>query len=199
MTTETVDQAVERVYAFHTKRAPGIYIGTAMVQYALEAMGPTGNGKLNAVCETATCLPDCLQVLAGCTIGVGYQKLRGEIGRYAFSLFNRDTGEGVRVFIDLDKIDPEKTPELHRFFQRTRHITDKNSREESGKKVVEEFSREGRNVLGMQRVQMLTFGKEEILPAKRCRTCRESFLARSENQDICDFCSGASAYYKLKS
>ncbi|MBP7633020.1 hypothetical protein KBA41_02535 [Candidatus Ozemobacteraceae bacterium] len=198
MTTETFEQAVERVYAFHTKRAPGIYIGVAMVQYAVEALGAENREKLNAVCETSTCLPDCLQVLVGCTVGVRYLKLREEIGRYAFTLFNRNTGEGVRVFIDLDKIESDETPELYRFFYRTRHVPDNRSREESAKKVVEEFSRVGRRILGLQRVQLLKYGKEEILPAKRCPTCRESFLARSEAQETCDVCSGASAYYTLK-
>jgi len=198
MKSETFEQAVERVYAFHTKRAPGIYIGVAMVQYAIEALGDENREKLNAVCETSTCLPDCLQVLVGCTVGVRYLKLREEIGRYAFSLFNRNTGDGVRVFIDLDRIDPGKTPELYRFFCRTRHVPDNRSREESAKKVVEEFSRVGRNVLGLQRVQLLKYGKEDILPAKRCPKCRESFLARSETQETCDVCSGDSAYYTLK-
>lgn len=199
MNYETFEQTVERVYAFHTKRAPGIYIGVAMVQYALEAIGASGAAKLNAVCETSTCLPDCLQVLVGCTVGVRYLKLREEIGRYAFTLYDRDTGDGVRVFIDLDKIDPEIYPEIYRFFHRTRHVPDNTSREASGKKVVEEFARAGRTILGMQRVQLNRYGKDDILPAKRCTVCRESFLARDEKQDTCAFCSGASAYYTLKS
>lgn len=198
MTTETFEQAVERVYAFHTKRAPGIHIGVAMVRYALEALGPENVDKLNAVCETATCLPDCLQVLVGCTFGVRYLKVREEIGRYAFSLYDRKTGAGVRVFIDLDKIDPKQTPELYHFFYRTRDVPDNHSREASAKKVVAEFSRVERDVLGLQRVQLLKYGKDEILPAKRCPNCRESFLARTETQEICDVCSGASAYYTVK-
>ncbi|HEY9070069.1 MAG TPA: FmdE family protein [Candidatus Ozemobacteraceae bacterium] len=192
---ETFEEAVERVYAFHTKRAPGIYIGVAMVQYALEALGAEADGKLNAVCETATCLPDCLQVMLGCTIGVRYLKLHDEIGRYALTVYNRDNGRGVRVFVDLERIDPSRTPELARFFRRTRHVPDNRTREASAKIVVEEFAREGRKVLGLQRVRVKAFGKESVLPARICAVCHESFLARDDAHIVCDYCSGISAYY----
>jgi len=197
--TESFEQAVERVYAFHTKRAPGIYIGVAMVQYALEALGSAAQGgKLNAVCETATCLPDCLQVLIGCTVGVRYLKIRDEIGRYALTIYDRDSGQGIRVFVDLDKIDSERSPELYNFFYRTRNLSDNRTREDSGKKVVAEFALEGRRVLGLQKVRLREFGKGMVLPARRCPICRESYLARDDAHDKCDYCAGVSAYYALE-
>ncbi|HNW34387.1 MAG TPA: FmdE family protein [Candidatus Ozemobacteraceae bacterium] len=196
---ETFEQAVERVFAFHTKRAPGIYIGVAMVRYALEALGSAAQvGKLNAVCETSTCLPDCLQVLIGCTVGVRYLKIHDEIGRYALTIYSRESGQGIRVFVDLDKIDSARTPELYNFFYRTRSLSDNEAREASGRKVIEEFAREGRKVLGLQRVRLREFGKTPILPARRCPICRESYLIRDEKHDKCDYCSGLSAYYALE-
>ncbi len=187
---------VNEVIRLHRRPAPGITIGVAMVDLALELLGPV-SGKLNAVAETQTCLTDVIQVMTGCTVGNRYLKFHDTLGRYALTLFDRKSGLGVRVFVDIDKIDPGQTPELHRFFMRKRGPEIEAggpAREASGQKIIEEFGRVGRTILGSERVQVVNLGKDPMLPAHVCTKCGESFL--ENGTPTCDVCSGKVAYYR---
>jgi formylmethanofuran dehydrogenase subunit E len=87
-------QLVEKVYAFHTRRAPGIPIAIEMVNRAKERLGDVQ--KLCAIAETRVCLSDAIQYVAGCTIGNGDLKVLESLGRYAMTLYDRKTGKGVQ-------------------------------------------------------------------------------------------------------
>jgi len=141
MTNEQLLEWYDRATAFHVKRAPGLLIGAALVDAARTELGQT-EGKVNAVCESVSCLCDVIQLMTGCTLGNRYLKTYANSGRFALALFDRDNGKGARAFIDLDRINATETPELHRFFHRQRGPEVKASgpaRLESGKKVVSEF------------------------------------------------------------
>lgn len=197
---DTLENYVRRVADFHGcfAKAPGVIIGCYMVEYAMELIGEP-KGKLHAVAETRVCLTDCIQVMTGCTLGNKYLRLRDELGRYAFSLYDRETGDGVRVYLDLTKIDPEACPELYRFHTRTRApevLTDMKIRKESGLKVVEEFKRVGRAVLSYQWVHVDLPRKLPLYPSIPCERCQEPFLRRPGEPDLCGVCRGE-PYYRV--
>lgn len=197
LTPEEFVRIVEDVYRFHTKTAPGIAIGVAMVDMARDELGPV-KGKMNAIAETQACLSDVLQMMTGCTTGNRYLTVFKDLGRFALTLFDRDDGRGVRVSVALERIDPDKTPELARFFHRQRDPEVQKggpAREASGKLIVEEFLRVGRALFRVQRVQMQTFGKPPMLPAVICPKCGESYLQNGADHQTCDFCSGKTSYY----
>jgi formylmethanofuran dehydrogenase subunit E len=199
LTPQEFEQITEEIYRFHTKRAPGIPIGVAMVDYARDVLGPVP-GKINAVAETQACLSDVLQVMMGCTIGNRYLRVLPDLGRYALTLFDRDSGLGVRVAVDPHLIDPDKTPELHRFFYRQRDPEVQKggtAREESGRIIIGEFQKVGRAILVAQRVKVLRFGKPPMLPAAECGGCGETFLQGSAAQSSCLACAGKHAYYQV--
>ena len=179
---------VENVYAFHTKRAPGIPIAVQMVLIAREKLG---KARLGAVAETQVCLSDAIQFLTGCTIGNKYLILLDKIGRYALTLFDRDNGRGYRVSVSLDKIDAEKMPETMKFFLRQRDKaiqTDDQARKASAKIIVDEFLACGRDIFVCQPVQMKCFAKPPIPPAAVCEKCGESFLKKETDQIKCLVC-----------
>lgn len=95
-----------RCMKFHTAPAPGVLIGSVMVDYALELLGADPGEKLFAVCETPKCLPDALQVIAESTTGNGRLKVL-PIGKFALTL-NRATTEqtapAIRVWVDQEKL-----------------------------------------------------------------------------------------------
>lgn len=193
------EKVVEEVYRFHTKRAPGIAIGVAMVDLARQHLG-TIKGKLNAIAETQACLSDVIQVMTGCTMGNRYLRVMKDLGRFALTLFDREDGNGVRVSIDLKKIDPKKTPELYKFFLRERDEEVQKggeAREISGRKIVNELISVGRDIFRIERVKVREHGKPPMLPAAICQSCGESFLKRDESHKLCDFCSGINKYYDL--
>lgn len=191
---------VENVYAFHTKRAPGIPIAVQMVLLAREKLGKIK--KMGAVAETQVCLSDAIQFLTGCTIGNKYLILLNQIGRYALTLYDRENGQGFRVSVDLDKIDSEKMPETRKFFTRKRNArvqTDKEARKASAKLIVEEFMASGRDIFSIARVQVKNYQKPPVPAAALCETCHESFLQMQGNEKICLVCAQTDsfAYYEM--
>ncbi len=192
------ERITEEIFRFHTKRAPGIPIAVAMVDLARELLGPV-KGRLNVIAESQACLSDVVQVMTGCTIGNRYLKILKDLGRYALTMFDRETGVGVRVYVDFRKIDPSRTPELHKFFLRERGEAVERggeAREASGRLIMAEFASIKRDLFGSQRVRVLQTGKPPMLPARVCPSCHESFLQRDSQHGQCDVCSGLTRYFE---
>ncbi len=189
----------DKASEFHTKRAPGLLIGAALIDAARSNLKKE-TGKINAVSESVSCLCDIIQLMTGCTMGNRYLRAFPELGRYALTLFDRDTGCGIRASVALDKICADETPELHRFFLRKRGAEVKAggpARLESGKKVVAEFLRVRDEVIAIQHVAVKSFGKPPMPSAARCAGCHESFLQTAE-ESLCGVCSGSVEYFTIK-
>lgn len=199
MSPEEFRAKTEAVYRFHTKQAPGIPIAIAMIDLAREKLGPVKE-KLNAVAETQACLSDAIQIVTGCTIGNRYLRVLPTVGRYALTLFDRADGRGIRVAVDLEKLDPQVTPELCKFFHRARSAEVNKggpAREASGQIIIAECEKVGYSIFKWERVQMLKYGKPPMLPAVVCPDCSESFLQRDAGHSRCDVCSGIQPYFRL--
>jgi formylmethanofuran dehydrogenase subunit E len=98
---------------FHGWQAPGILIGSFMVDWALEWLGP--GVEADAIVETFHCLPDAVQLFTPCTIGNGWMKIL-DWDKFALSLYDRRTFEGVRLWLDLEKT--QSFPNIYRWYMR---------------------------------------------------------------------------------
>lgn len=200
---DTLENYLKKVAEFHGcfQKAPGIVIGCYMVEYAMEALGEV-RGTLNAVVETRVCLSDCVQIMTGCTIGNKHLRMHDQIGKYACTLYDRDSKRGVRVYLDVSKIDRERCPELYKFHTRQRDprvLTDMAYRKVSGQKVVDEFMTVQRGVLSIEHVRVKLAAKEAMLPSIACRTCGEPFLTTAKaGEALCAPCGGQ-GYYEVGS
>ncbi len=189
-------QLVEKVIAFHTKRAPGIAVSVEMVNQAKERLGDVP--KLCAITETRACMPDAIQFMLGCTIGNGNLKVLESIGRFAMTLYDRKSGKGVRIFVDQNKIDKEKYSELYKFFRRERSEAVRNfgpERKISNAQVVKEFVDCGRNIFSLEDVVIKDTSKPPILDCGICEKCGEAYTKHSPDEKLCLYCSGQQAYY----
>ena len=192
------EELIEKIFAFHTKRAPGIVIGVEMVELALEKLGPVKD-KVNAVCEGQSCIIDVIQNMTGCTYGNKYLRVAKDLGRFAFTLFDRYDGRGVRVYVDIDQIDPDKTPEMAKFFTRTRSKEVKDggpARAESALKIMKEFAGVGKSIIAWYPVKVLDYQKPPMYPATLCEQCKESFLVVESGQTLCAACRGDVEYFE---
>lgn len=193
---------VEHVYNFRHRspiRAPGVAIGVAMVNLAMQKLGEVE--KLGAIAEVKACLSDSIQALTGCTVGNKYLTIYNKIGRYALTLYNRINGDGIRVFVDLKKIDSEKMPETHKFFlrQRPREVQfDMKARADSAKLIIEEVASASYSILGWEKVLVKNLQKEKILPVKVCKKCGESYTYEEESSELCLVCAKEIDYYEKK-
>ncbi len=102
------DEFIEVVRNFHGSPAPGIIVGGLMVDMARENLPP--DTIFDAIAESPKCLPDAIQLLTLCTVGNGWLKIIN-LGRYALTLYDKYNGQGVRVYIDVEKL--KKWPEVH--------------------------------------------------------------------------------------
>jgi formylmethanofuran dehydrogenase subunit E len=96
------DDFVLMVRDFHGSAAPGLVLGGFMVEEARRHL-PEGT-LFDAISETTHCLPDAVQLLTPCTIGNGWLRVIN-LGRYALTLYDKYSGQGVRIFLDADKVE----------------------------------------------------------------------------------------------
>jgi formylmethanofuran dehydrogenase subunit E len=192
------EQLIEKIFAFHHKRAPGIVIGVDMVELALEKLGPIKE-RLNAVCEGQSCLIDVLQVMTGCTYGNKYLRVINNLGRFALSLFDRFDGRGIRVSVNLKKIDSQKTPEMAKFFTRTRSKDVKEggqARIDSALKIMAEYAGLQDSILEWEPVHIIDYKKPPMYPADICNSCGETFLIFASGETRCEACKGEVKYFE---
>jgi len=185
-----LQDCIDMVTQFHGKYAPGAVIGVYMVDLAQRELGEI-EGKLNAIAESIVCLADAIQIMTGCTIGNKYLWLMN-FGRYALTLYDRTHKNGIRVFVDYDKIDEERTPTLKKFFDGTRTY-EKIPRPEQQKMVTEEFLTVTSEILSFQKVMVQLPEKGPLPDPARCGLCTEWFKTY-DGEVVCKACNQTPLY-----
>ena len=180
----TFDDFLEEVRRFHSYPAPGVILGGFMVEKAKEKI-PEGV-LYNAVAETFSCLPDAIQLLTPCTLGNGWLTVV-HVGHFALALYNKQTGEGVRVGIDYKNV--AHCAEIKSWLFKL-----KPKQEQDESLLLEELRTTGPWILATRPVQidveMLRRPKKKGIAL--CRSCGEAYPA--EYGSICMGCQGKGPY-----
>jgi formylmethanofuran dehydrogenase subunit E len=174
----------EKVKAFHGFPAPGVILGGIMVQAALRQMPP--NVLFNALSETDKCLPDAIQLLTPCTTGNSRLRVYN-FGRFALSLYDKDTGQGVRVLLDQNKL--EFWPEIKIWYYKL-----KPKNEVDLEALIDSIQRGGKEVCDFRSIQMQSALLKKSKRGRRiiCPQCQEAFP--ENGQELCLACQGQSPY-----
>lgn len=180
----TVDQFIEAAGIFHGYAAPGLVLGGFMVDAALKAL--PDDILFDAISETSWCLPDAVQMLSPCSVGNGWLQILN-LGLYAVSLYDKYTGHGVRIWVDLDKIAPDS--EIRTWLLKTKPKKDQDS-PLLRKQIIEA----GASICSMRAVEVrqesrIKRSKGDIVA---CAICGEPFPAQFGA--ICRSCQGESPY-----
>ncbi len=93
-------EAWNKAATFHGHTCPGLAIGFRAVEAAVEKLGIGSSEDEEIVCvtENDACGVDAVQALLSCTIGKGNLIYR-PTGKQAFTFFNRNNGDSVRVYL----------------------------------------------------------------------------------------------------
>jgi formylmethanofuran dehydrogenase subunit E len=180
----TIEEYIERVQSFHGYAAPGVVIGGFMVDLAYQHL-PEG-AILDTVSETEKCLPDAIQLLTPCTTGNGWLKVIN-IGRFALTLYDKDSGEGIRVCVNPAKLD--KWPEVKTWFFEL-----KPKKEQDTHLLMQQIIEAGAGICDYKKVKV-DLG---LMAIKRrtgfaiCLRCKESYPAA--DGDLCLGCQGKEPY-----
>lgn len=185
--TYTFDEFADLAAEFHGYAAPGLLIGGYMVEKARAAL-PSGI-LFEAVVETAKCLPDAVQLLTLCSTGNQRLKIIN-LGRYAVTLFDKYTGEGVRVSLDVEKM--KQWPELYAWFMKK-----KPKKEQDTARLESEIAEAGDSICNLERTRV----KKKFMGAKHmgeigiCPICGEAYPA--DDGAVCRGCQGEAPYSLL--
>jgi formylmethanofuran dehydrogenase subunit E len=181
-----------RVVKFHDSAAPGVLIGSFMVDYALDLLGVAPGEKIFAVCETHKCAPDALQVIANITTGNNRLRII-PIGKFAMTVnaaTANPTAESVRVYIDLKKL--KRFPIIDLWYanspmynQSTMDIP-----------LQEEIFRAGRDILSYERVRVKVTPKRKW-KSVTCPCCGDTIPDYLFENDRCGGCGSMRYYEKI--
>ncbi|MFY9707160.1 MAG: formylmethanofuran dehydrogenase subunit E family protein [Desulfobacterales bacterium] len=175
---------VEATTRFHGYPAPGVLLGCYMVETAKRHI-PEGV-LYDAVCETIWCLPDAVQILTPCTVGNGWLRVLN-LGIYALSLYDKYTGEGVRVYLDVSKLNQwggvadwylKRKPKL----------------EQNSERIREQIRAAGDRMITAEAVTVRAdfLIKRSKGPIRLCPLCQEAYPER--HGEVCRRCGGGSPY-----
>ena len=180
----TYDEYIEMIKAFHGHVAPGMVLGGFMVDLAYRNL-PQGE-YFDAICETRACLPDAIQILTPCTVGNGWLRIIN-LGRFALSFFEKYTGNGVRVYVDSQKLDA--WPEVKTFFFKLRP-----KEEQDFEVLIGEIKLAHTSIFGVQKVMV---AMDSVKSHHRdsfavCPQCGEGYP--EDDGKICLGCQGEAPY-----
>lgn len=169
---------------FHGYAAPGLLVGGYMVELGKREL-PEGT-LFEVVAETPKCLPDAVQLLTLCSIGNQRLKIVN-LGRYALTLFDKNTGEGVRVSLSRDKM--AAFPELRAWL-----FKEKAKRDQDEARLLAEIEAAGDSICETARVKIRPefMGHKHMGRIARCPQCGEGYP--EDDGPTCRGCQGDAPY-----
>jgi len=179
-----IEKYIYVVQSFHGYTAPGVIIGGFMVNLVKRNL-PEGT-LFNAICETTVCLADAIQLLTPCTVGNGWIKIIN-LGRFALSLYDKDKGNGFRVFLDPKKL--ENWSEIKDWFFKIKPKAEQNM-----ELLMAQIKEAGATLCGIHPIQI----RPELLKKEKrgeivmCPCCQEAYPAK--DGEVCRGCQGQSPY-----
>ena len=171
--SRTHEEFMEEARAFHGYPAPGLIIGGYMVELAKRHM-PEGV-LYDAVSETAHCLPDAVQLLTPCTFGNGWLRVL-PFGIYAVTLYDKATGEGVRVELDNDKLEPYDA--IRSWF-----LKERPKKEQDTERLQAQIKEAGESILSFRKVRIRQdmLGHRSFGAITRCPLCGSHYPASRDS------------------
>jgi len=178
------NEFIEMAKRFHGYPAPGVILGCYMVKMAKACL--PDDILYDAISETSWCLPDAVQMMTPCTIGNGWLKILN-MGLYAVSLYDKFTGEGVRIFLDGHKLG--EFDEISNWLLKLKPKVEQNSER------LRQQIREGHHLICCR--EAIRVGPEHLSKRSKgrisiCPLCHEAYP--SNHGEICRQCQGDSPY-----
>lgn len=181
------EEYCEKVTTFHGYIAPGVIVGGFLVSYAQRSL--PGETIYDVICESRKCLPDAVQLLTPCTIGNGWLKIL-DVGRFALVCYDKSSGDGVRVWVDVKKLG--QWPVINDWFFQ---LTPKPQQNKTA--LLQQIQAAGTDILSRTKIQV----SAEFLHQHKhqgiliCPQCHEAYP--SEHGVRCKVCQGFRLPYSL--
>jgi formylmethanofuran dehydrogenase subunit E len=180
----TFEEFKAKAKEFHGYPAPGLLIGGYMVE-AAKARIPEGT-LFEAMVESGKCLPDAVQLLTLCSVGNNWMKVK-LLGRYAVSLYDKFSGEGIRVAVDQKKL--EAWPEIKAWFMK-----EKPKAAQDTNLLFSQIEEAGDSILSIRpiKIDKKYLGHGHMTTIDVCPVCGEAYPG--SDGSICRGCQGEDPY-----
>ncbi|MFW5802495.1 MAG: FmdE family protein [Verrucomicrobiota bacterium] len=189
----------EEVVTFHGHACPGLALGYRVARAAMRRLRSdrSGDEEFVAVVENDACGVDAVQYLCGCTFGKGNLVFRDH-GKQAFTFYNRQTGEGLRIYAEPADTDNPAEPEFAALKRKPKRTPDENDR------LTLLMEQRIQRILSMPEKDFLTIAEpREPMPIKarifnsgRCSACGERVMQTRlysvDDHALCTACAPAS-------
>ncbi|AJC72408.1 formylmethanofuran dehydrogenase subunit E [Thermococcus guaymasensis DSM 11113] len=199
------EEVLEYAREFHGHVCPYLALG---IRASLIAMEELGVGRLDhfgsvdesilAIVEVNNCFTDGVQVATGCTLG-NNSLIYLDLGKTALTLVRRSTWEGIRVYIDAERLEKYYPPEAKGLFKKV--IQERKGTPEERKRLRELWESLAKTMLHLPReefkIERVTVPPIELAPifeSIRCSKCGELAMSRRivyiNGEPLCYRCAG---------
>jgi len=199
------EEILEYAREFHGHVCPYVALG---IRTSLIAMNELSVGRLDysasvnesilAIVEINSCFTDGVQVTTGCTLG-NNSLIYMDLGKTALTLVKRSTWEGVRVYIDAEKLEKYYPPEARELFNKV--IKERKGSPEEREYLKELWEDIARTMLYLPReefkieqVKIPPIEQAPIFESIRCSECGELAMSRRivyiNEEPLCYKCAG---------
>ncbi len=198
---------LEYAREFHGHVCPYLALG---IRASLLAMEELGVGRLNysgsvdesilAIVEVNSCFTDGVQVATGCTLG-NNSLIYLDLGKTALTLVKRSTWEGVRVYVDAERLARHYPPGATELFNRV--IRERKGTPEERARLWELWEEAAHRMLRLprgkfkvERVKVPPVEQAPIFDSVRCSSCGELIMETRavyvDGKPLCLRCAGES-------
>lgn len=166
----------EETVTFHGHACPGLALGYRVAVAAMDRLcaARAEDEDLVAIVENDACGVDAVQYVCGCTFGKGNLVFR-DYGKHVYTVFNRTTGEGVRIYAEAPESVESGTAVLAR---KTARTADEQTTLDEGRKCRIDWlmSLAEPDLLRIDEVCEPPPAKARIHAANRCPVCGERMM-----------------------
>ncbi|AFK22423.1 FmdE family protein [Pyrococcus sp. ST04] len=196
---------LEYAREFHGHICPYLALGIkasiiAMEELNVERLDYSGSvdESILAIVETNSCFADGVQVTTGCTLG-NNSLIYIDTGKTALTLVKRGNWEGIRVYVDADRLKkflPDRATELFNKVVKERKGTYEERKELW--KLWEEIGRKflylPEDVFEIKRIKVVPIEQAPIFESIRCSKCNELVMSSKviyiNEKPYCKICAG---------
>jgi len=174
---ESQSEDLRDAIQFHGHLCPGLALGYRVAKAALRELSAERpqDEELVAVVENDSCAVDAIQFITGCTFGKG-NLIFHDFGKHVYTVFNRRTGQGVRISEDYRGFEGDQSFSRLKKRQEAGEDVSSEMRQYKMEKATAILSASERDLFAIQPAAAPSPAVATVRSSLRCPLCGERFM-----------------------
>jgi len=185
-----IEDLYDRTVKFHGHSCPGMLSGIIMGVVALEKLSASRalDEEVVTISEGRSCMVDALMIVLGTTLGKGNLFLK-DYGKTAATIFNRNTGKGVRLVFDYSQIHKE----IGDLGEQLKDLDDEGRNNYLKKILFKILEKPKEQYVKIEEVKMKVPPEAQIFQTIICENCHEGVMStkiiQKDGKNLCISCA----------